>query len=85
MSDNIFSRTELLLGAHGMEKLSRAKVLLFGVGGVGGYAAEALVRSGVGAITLVDPDRISESKINRVIRVLPLLMNKSLNFLFSIT
>lgn len=67
MSDNIFSRTELLLGAEAVKKLSCSNILLFGVGGVGGYAAEALVRSGVGAITLVDPDRISESNINRQI------------------
>lgn len=67
MTDNIFSRTELLLGHDAVEKLSRSNILLFGVGGVGGYAAEALVRSGVGAITLVDPDKVSVSNINRQI------------------
>lgn len=67
MSDNIFSRTELLLGHDAVEKLARSSVLLFGVGGVGGYAAEALVRSGIGTITLVDGDRVSESNLNRQI------------------
>ena len=62
-----FSRTELLLGAEAMQKLKNAKVLVFGVGGVGGYVVEALVRSGIGGLTLVDPDRVSESNINRQI------------------
>ena len=62
-----FSRTELLIGAEGVEKLSRAKVAVFGIGGVGGYVVEALARSGVGELHLVDNDRISESNINRQI------------------
>ena len=67
MTDNIFSRTEILLGSEGMERLAKSNVLLFGVGGVGGYAAEALIRSGVTSMTLVDGDRVSESNINRQI------------------
>ena len=62
-----FSRTELLLGADGLQKLKRAHVAVFGVGGVGGYVVEALARSGVGAFTLIDPDKVSESNINRQI------------------
>ncbi len=58
-------RTALLLGPQGVEKLRRAKVLLFGLGGVGGYTAEALARAGVGSLTLVDDDRVGESNLNR--------------------
>ena len=62
-----FVRTELLLGEVNMERLYRARVAVFGVGGVGGYTAEALARSGVGTIDLIDHDRVSESNINRQI------------------
>ncbi|MCI7767164.1 MAG: tRNA threonylcarbamoyladenosine dehydratase [Oscillospiraceae bacterium] len=62
-----FSRTELLLGADAMEKLRSARVAVFGVGGVGGYAVEALVRCGLGAIDLIDSDRVSVSNLNRQI------------------
>lgn len=62
-----FSRTELLLGREGMERLARARVAVFGLGGVGGYAAEALVRSGVGALELIDSDRLSLTNLNRQI------------------
>ena len=62
---NEFSRTELLLGADGMEKLKKARVAVFGIGGVGGYAVEALARSGVGALDLIDKDEISLTNINR--------------------
>lgn len=62
-----FIRTELLLGEEGIEALSRATVAIFGIGGVGGYVAEALARSGVGAFLLVDRDVISTSNINRQI------------------
>ena len=60
-----YSRTRFLLGAEGMEKLKNAHVAVFGLGGVGGYVVEALARSGVGALTLVDHDTISLTNINR--------------------
>ena len=60
-----FSRVERLLGADGLEKLAQARVILFGVGGVGGWCAEALVRSGIGHITIVDPDLVDATNINR--------------------
>ena len=51
---NRFSRTELLIGKDGLDKLKESRVAVFGVGGVGGYVAEGLIRSGVGKITLID-------------------------------
>ena len=60
-------RTEMLLGAEGVERLAKSRVAVFGVGGVGGFAVEALARAGVGAIELFDHDRVSESNINRQI------------------
>lgn len=60
-----FIRTELLLGAEAMERLARASVAVFGIGGVGGHAVEALVRSGIGHIELIDNDIVSESNLNR--------------------
>lgn len=65
MSAEIFSRAELLLGPEAMERLGRTRVILFGVGGVGSWCAEALVRSGVGTLTLVDMDSVAPSNINR--------------------
>ena len=62
---NGFSRTELLLGEDAMHALARAHVAIFGIGGVGGHAAEALARCGVGALTLVDHDKISPTNLNR--------------------
>lgn len=62
-----FSRTELLFGKEAMNKLANSKVIVFGVGGVGGYVVEALARSGVGAIDVVDNDKICLSNINRQI------------------
>lgn len=62
---NEFSRTELLLGSDGISKLKKASVAIFGVGGVGSYIAEALARSGVGNITLVDNDTVNITNINR--------------------
>lgn len=63
--DERFSRTELLLGRTAMERLRRARVAVFGLGGVGGHAAEVLARSGVGALDLIDSDRVSPSNLNR--------------------
>lgn len=60
-------RTEMLLGEAAMERLRQAHVAVFGIGGVGGYAVEALARSGVGALTLIDHDVISTSNLNRQI------------------
>ena len=62
-----FSRTQLLLGSEAMEKLKNARVAVFGLGGVGGYVVEALARSGIGALELVDHDTISLTNINRQI------------------
>lgn len=63
----IFSRTELLLGKDAMERLKASRVAVFGVGGVGGYTVEALARSGVGSLDLIDNDTVSESNLNRQI------------------
>ena len=64
---NQFSRTQLLFGAENMEKLKNAKVAVFGIGGVGGYVVEALVRSGVGSFVLVDDDKVCLTNLNRQI------------------
>ena len=64
---NQFSRTELLLGQEGMEKLYRARVAVFGIGGVGGYTVEALARSGVGTLDLIDDDKVCLTNLNRQI------------------
>ena len=62
-----FDRTKMLLGREAIEKLKKAHVALFGVGGVGGYAAEALVRSGIGTIDLIDADTVDITNLNRQI------------------
>ena len=64
---NQFSRTQLLLGQEGMEKLYRARVAVFGIGGVGGYTVEALARSGVGTLDLIDDDKVCLTNLNRQI------------------
>jgi tRNA threonylcarbamoyladenosine dehydratase len=62
---NQFSRTELMLGKEGMEKLALARVAVFGIGGVGGYTVEALARSGIGYLDLIDDDKVCMTNINR--------------------
>ena len=62
-----FSRTRLLLGTQAMEKLNKTHVAVFGLGGVGGFVVEALARSGIGELTLVDHDTISQTNLNRQI------------------
>lgn len=62
---NQFSRTQLLLGKENMEKLYGARVAVFGIGGVGGYAVEALARSGIGSFVLVDDDKVCLTNLNR--------------------
>lgn len=64
---NQFSRTELLLGREAMERLQNSRVAVFGIGGVGGYTVEALVRSGLGTIDIIDDDKVCLTNINRQI------------------
>ncbi len=64
---NQFSRSEMLLGTDGIKKLQKSRVIVFGIGGVGGYASEALVRTGIGAIDIVDNDKVAITNINRQI------------------
>lgn len=64
---NQFSRTELLLGKENMERLRNARVAVFGIGGVGGYTVEALIRSGVGTLDLIDDDKVCLTNLNRQI------------------
>lgn len=70
MDANQFSRTRLIFGKENMEKLSKAHVIVFGIGGVGSYVVEALVRSGIGEIDIVDNDKICLSNLNRQIYAL---------------
>lgn len=65
--DNRFQRTEMLLGGENMEKLKGSRVAVFGIGGVGGYVVEALARSGVGTLDLIDNDKVSLTNLNRQI------------------
>ena len=71
-----FSRTEMMIGTQGVEKLKNTRVAVFGVGGVGGYVVEALARAGVGAIDIIDNDTVSESNINRQIIALSSTVGK---------
>ena len=64
---NQFSRTQLLLGKEAMDKLAASRVAVFGIGGVGGYTVEALVRSGVGTLDIIDDDKVCLTNINRQI------------------
>ena len=67
MNKQQFSRTESVFGEAAMQKLAASRVIVFGIGGVGGYTAEALARSGVGALDIVDNDTVSITDINRQI------------------
>lgn len=67
MKEKFTDRTEMILGRCGVARLEQARVAVFGVGGVGGYAVEALARAGVGALDLIDSDKVSVSNINRQI------------------
>lgn len=70
--EDIFARTRLLLGDDGLARLAAARVAVFGIGGVGGYAVEALARSGVGALDLIDSDTVDATNLNRqIIATLP--------------
>lgn len=71
-----FSRTERLLGTAALEKLNASHIAVFGIGGVGGHAAEALVRSGIGAIDIIDGDTVALSNINRQIIALQSTVGK---------
>ena len=81
--DAMFERSALLLGSDGIEKLNKAHIWVFGIGGVGGYCAEALVRAGVGTITVVDNDCITESNLHRQIIALHSTIGKSKVEVFS--
>lgn len=73
---SMYERTELVLGSTALEKLKNSKVIVFGLGGVGGYVCEMLVRSGLGEITVVDSDVVSESNLNRQIIALTSTLGK---------
>ncbi|MBQ2287611.1 MAG: tRNA threonylcarbamoyladenosine dehydratase [Lachnospiraceae bacterium] len=72
-----FQRTEMLIGEEGVKRLSECHVAVFGIGGVGGYVVEALARCGVGELTLVDKDVVSESNLNRQIIALESTIGRS--------
>ena len=65
--EKLFERTELLLGSENLSFLKTKKIAVFGIGGVGGYVCESLVRAGIGSLTIVDKDVVSETNINRQI------------------
>ncbi len=75
--DGIFSRTAWLLGSEAMERLEQSKVAVFGLGGVGSHTAEALVRSGIGELVLIDHDKVEKSNLNRQIQASCLTLGQS--------
>ena len=75
--ENQFLRTEMVLGADGMDALRRSHVAVFGLGGVGSYAVEALVRSGVGELTLIDDDAVALTNLNRQLEALHSTLGQS--------
>ena len=74
---NPFSRMEILLGSEKMNRISSARIAIFGLGGVGSYVAEALARCGVGSLTLVDHDTVSLTNINRQLYALRSTVGRS--------
>lgn len=76
MSDEQFLRTEMLIGSEALNKLKRARVAVFGVGGVGGTVCEALIRGGIGSIDIVDDDKVSVSNLNRQVIALKSTVGK---------
>ena len=74
---NRFARTELLIGKNGLEKLNKSNVAIFGIGGVGSYVAEALARTGVGKIIIIDKDDIDITNINRQIHAMSSTVGKN--------
>ncbi|WP_321389512.1 tRNA threonylcarbamoyladenosine dehydratase [uncultured Desulfuromusa sp.] len=77
MGNDRFNRIQLLVGADALERLQKSSVAVFGIGGVGGYAVEALVRGGVGQLTLVDFDNVCATNINRQIHALETTVGRS--------
>lgn len=77
MPQHAFSRTELLIGEEGLEKLKNSKVAVFGIGGVGSFTVEALVRAGVGNLVLIDADTVDITNLNRQIHANTKTINKS--------
>ena len=75
--ETIYTRTEMMLGKEGVERLKGSRVAIFGVGGVGGFTAEAIARAGVGSITLVDPDAVSVTNKNRQLIALTSTVGKN--------
>ena len=74
--EELFSRSELIYGKEAMDKLSKCHVAIFGVGGVGGYVAESLARTGIGKFTLIDNDTVNLSNFNRQIVATKETLNK---------
>lgn len=77
MTDSVFQRTEMLIGSDNLSKLRNSSVLVLGIGGVGGFAAEALARAGIGHLTLVDKDSVDITNINRQIIALQSTVGKN--------
>ena len=77
MEKNFTMRTSLIIGEDGIEKLKNSKVIVFGVGGVGSFAAEAIARAGVGNLTIVDFDEVDVTNINRQLPALHSTVGKS--------
>ena len=76
-AESIYTRTEMMLGKDGVDALKKSRVAIFGVGGVGGFSAEAIARAGVGNITLIDPDRVSVTNKNRQLIALDSTVGKN--------